>query len=437
MLKLRLSIIHKGGFQIMKKQTILLAIFVLGLTLLAQDIQQEAISINVEVPVRVYKGNNFVADLTINDFEVYEDGILQDVEAVYLINKMNIQSKEEKQTSTPETSKTFKPQTSRSFYLFFEVVEYSPNLDNAINYFFKNVLAPSDNLTIVTPMSMYRLKSEFLSKVPREEAINQVRKILRKDAWNGNSEYNYLIRDLEEIIRSMSSIGSKSRSNTPASRRTAGGGTVTVSAGGTESDPLVQLGRYEEILNNLERIRNIDQQKILDFANILKDKQGQKHVFMFYQREFIPQLTNTDYVKRLGSSGIVTKMKLIALMGYFFRDANIDIDRIKQAYADSSVSINFLFFTKPAKYIPGVQMAEHSEDVFSVFREMAQATGGIMSSSSNPEYLFKQASNAVESYYLLYYAPKNYIADGKFKTIKINVKGQSYRITHRAGYIAD
>ena len=99
--------------------------------------------------------------------------------------------------------------------------------------------------------------------------------------------------------------------------------------------------------------------------------------------------------------------------------------------------INFLFFTKPAKYIPGVQMAEHSEDVFSVFKEMAQATGGIMSSSSNPEYLFERASDAVESYYLLYYSPKNYVSDGKFKEIKINIKGQKYRISHRAGYIAD
>ncbi len=61
----------------MKKHTILLAILVLGLTLFAQEIQQQAVSINIEVPVRVYRGDNFVDDLTINDFEVYEDGILQ------------------------------------------------------------------------------------------------------------------------------------------------------------------------------------------------------------------------------------------------------------------------------------------------------------------------------------------------------------------------
>jgi len=41
------------------------------------------------------------------------------------------------------------------------------------------------------------------------------------------------------------------------------------------------------------------------------------------------------------------------------------------------------------------------------------------------------------NYYLLYYSPKNYVANGKFMEITIRVKGQNYKITHRAGYIAD
>jgi len=49
----------------------------------------------------------------------------------------------------------------------------------------------------------------------------------------------------------------------------------------------------------------------------------------------------------------------------------------------------------------------------------------------------KKAADASENYYLLYYSPKNYVANGKFKEIKIKVKGQRYKISHRAGYIAD
>ena len=194
---------------------------------------------------------------------------------------------------------------------------------------------------------------------------------------------------------------------------------------------------YEEILNRLESIRNVEQKKFLNFAKFLKEQSGQKYVFLFYQREFIPQISDKAYMSKISGGDVYTELKVTALFGYYFRNLGIDMDRIKQAYADSSISINFLFFTKPAEHIPGVRMVEHSEDIFSAFREMAQATGGITTSSANPEYLFQQASNAVENYYLLYYRPKSYRADGKFRNIKVKVKGKNYRVTHRAGYIAD
>jgi len=44
---------------------------------------------------------------------------------------------------------------------------------------------------------------------------------------------------------------------------------------------------------------------------------------------------------------------------------------------------------------------------------------------------------ASKNYYLLYYVPANYQADGKFKEIKVTVKGRSYKISNRAGYFAN
>ncbi|UCE21992.1 MAG: hypothetical protein JSV46_07215 [Candidatus Aminicenantes bacterium] len=403
----------------MKKLIFFISFITLAIILIAQEIQHEAIAINIEVPVRVYKGDNFVDDLTINDFVVYEDGILQEVLAVYLIKKTAVQRKEEMPTPKEEVKPTFKPITSRSFYLLFEVVEYSPKLSESIDYFFRNVLMPSDDLVIVTPMNTYRLKSEALSKVSTEEAIHQIREILRKDAWSGNSEYRRLNNDLIRLVRAMSPSSSIYDELSPI---------------GAIDDP---LEKYEETMNRLESIRNVDQKRLLDFAEYLKEQPGQKYVFLFYQREFIPQITDENYMAAISRNNPYEQLKVTALMGYYFRNLGFDINRIKQAYADSSISINFLFFTKPAEHIPGVRMVEHSEDIFSVFKEMAQATGGITTSSANPEYLFQRASDAVDSYYLLYYSPKNYKADGKFKNIKVKVKGKNYRVTHRAGYIAD
>ncbi len=65
-----------------------------GLPVFSQEIQHEAIAINIEVPVRVFKGDTFIDNLTVDDFEVYEEGVIQTVEAVYFIRKTEIIKKE-------------------------------------------------------------------------------------------------------------------------------------------------------------------------------------------------------------------------------------------------------------------------------------------------------------------------------------------------------
>jgi len=50
----------------MKKYIFLIGVFVLGLALLAQELQHETVAINIEVPVRVFTKGKFVEELNIN-----------------------------------------------------------------------------------------------------------------------------------------------------------------------------------------------------------------------------------------------------------------------------------------------------------------------------------------------------------------------------------
>lgn len=81
-------------------------------------------------------------------------------------------------------------------------------------------------------------------------------------------------------------------------------------------------------------------------------------------------------------------------------------------------------------------MEEHSEDLFKVFSEMAEATGGFSGSSSDSSVLFRKALDSSENYYLLYYSPLKYQNDGQFREIKVRVKDKNYRVVHRLGYFA-
>lgn len=415
----------------MRRYILIFGIFILSFGLLAQEISYQTLVINIEVPVRVFRGSIFVDNLTIDDFEVYEDGKPQRLEAVYLVNKKNIERKEEK--------KKFDPDTTRTFYLFFEITDYSPRIDDALHYFMQNVLLPEDNLVIVTPMKTYEMNPQALKLRSNDEIVKELRSLLRRDAMIGSSEYRSSLSELTKLTKAFSAVFQSTgeegiRLDTDVSSEF---------AEAYERDPTFLLSmlidNYRNVMERLEQLRYVDQSKLLDFAASLKDKDGQKYVFLFYQREYIPQVEPSLLMRiesEFQSSQHLTQ-NLAGLFSLFKRDITFDVDWVKQAYADSSASIHFMFFTQPAQHVPGIRFEEHSEDIYSAFREMAVATGGIAESSANPFMLFKSAVESSENYYILYYTPLNYRKDGQFKNIQVKIKNPDYRVIHRAGYFAN
>jgi hypothetical protein len=409
----------------MKKQIFAVLIAAFCLTFSSQQIQEERVVINVEVPIRVFDGTTFIDNLTLDDFEVYEDGKLQKVEAVYLIRRKSIERREEK--------RRFVPQISRHFFLWFEISEYMPRIGEAVDYFFNNVFSSGDNLAVITPMKAYNLKPRALELRPEEEIANQLITLLRRDAVMGNSEYRGVLKDLRELVKVIEAKGGGQGEKTSQEIEDS----LSDAYDASSLDEVVEM--YSSVVKRMESLRKIDQQKLLDFAEFLKNKDGQKHIFLFYEREFLPQLhPNTlsqfmfEYQDRPG-----LLLSLSDLFKSYKREVFIDVEKVKQAFADSSISIHFLFIKKPPELGSSLLMQERSEDVYLAFKQMAQATGGIAEISANPAYAFQRAVEAFENYYLLYYSPKDYKRDGKFKKIEVRVKGKKFNITHRAGYFAD
>ena len=75
----------------MKRISLFSAIILMGMVLFSQQIKEQATVINIEVPVRVFSGKTFVENLTIDDFEVLENGIPQHIEAVYFVKKRSVE----------------------------------------------------------------------------------------------------------------------------------------------------------------------------------------------------------------------------------------------------------------------------------------------------------------------------------------------------------
>jgi len=405
----------------MKRSIILLVFLFLSLSLPAQVEQHEVTVRNVVVPVRVLDGNRFVNDLTIEDFELFEDGKLQKIEALYLVQKSDIKRK--------ESGADYNPQLSRHLYLLFQIADYNPRLAEAISHLFNNVIQPGDSLTVMTPMDTYALSKRALNSKPKEVISTELQSIVRKDTQMGGANYRSLMTDLKRLVTSISASG---------------GETPVLS--GLESDSSTSmfslenlLVRYQETLEKMENLRVVDEEKFLQFAQQLKQYEGQKSVFFFYQREFRPEIS-LSILNRLTSSH-QDEPEILAQVQNLFqlyqRQPMFNTQRIIAAFADASISFNFIFMHKDPEFVSGVIMREQSEDMFNSFSQVAQATGGIVDSSQNPAYAFKHAAEIAESYYLLYYSPIDYKKDGQFKSINIRLIDKNYRLSYRLGYIAN
>jgi len=420
----------------MSARTVLRLLVVLAVALAAaasmaaQEIRHETRTINIEVPVRVFKGGAFVDDLTIADFELFEDGRPQTLDAVYLVKKSVVERKDE--------TKTFEPDTGRHFYLFFEMTEYDPKLREALDYFVKRVLAPGDEFVVVTPLKTYRMKSDILKTQTRDLVFERIMGLLRRDILVGNAEYNDVIEEMQELASTMAASitanTSVQQSTTPVNPFTAGDTIFDVN---TSMEELLQL--YAGCLGRLEHIRDLDEAKVRGLADHLRGQTGQKEIFLFYQREYVPKIDPSIlsilmsvYNERPDITETVT-----SVFEFFRRDTPLEVGPVKRSFSDTGATVHFLYLTRPAPKGRGVVMEEQSEDIFAPFREMSLATGGFMASTANLGAAMKEAVAASENYYLLYYTPRDYKADGTFRNLKVKVKGREVRVSHRQGYIAD
>jgi hypothetical protein len=198
-----------------------------------QDISHVVKVVNIEIPVRVFQGDVFVDNLGIEDFELIEDGRIQDISGVVLVKKTSV---------LREEGRTSDPRVSRTFVFLFQLSDYFPDIAKAVDHFLTDIFLPGDTLIVITPLRSYSLKGDALEKMSRDAVRDRLMSILRTDVAIGGAEYKNILRELHSLL----------------------------SEGITEES----LTYYEETLNRLETLRVVDQAKMIEFARFLKDREG-------------------------------------------------------------------------------------------------------------------------------------------------------------------
>jgi len=389
----------------------------------AQSVQSTGVT-PIEVQVRVFDGARFVDDLKLGDFVVTEDGFPMAVDTLHLVKGRSVARRE-----GPETHQ---PNMARTFYLMFQTVDWDPKLGQAIDNLFSSVLAAGDAMTLITPTKPYALQKDALATKTPAEMSKAMQDILKKDIQAGGGQYRDMTRELTRLTRSIGSNG--------------GGGAKedieeeadTESAAGFGLEQ--QIDHYRNALMTMESLRLVDEKKLLAFASSLKAVPGQKIVYLFYAREFRPEINprSIQSLLTLYQDNPTISGNLMDLFQLYKHETTFKADLVKKAFADAGIVFNFIFMDKKSKRVFGAYMREQSEDIFPGFRDIAAATGGITETSQNPASAFAHASAASGDYYLLSYIPPASGAGGGFRTIqvKVNKPGVSYQVINRLGYFA-
>jgi len=318
------------------------------------------------------------------------------------------------------------PYGGKHYYFLFQMQEYDSKIEPLIDFFMNRIYRPEDSLHITTPADSYNLKRDIIESKTRSGIAADIIAVLKRDTQTGAGLMRDMIRDLRRLT---TAIRGYDHGLVPI-RDIDSESTSTSFAGNI---PML-LTQYKDQLAKLDSLRLIKGDYFLEFARRLRRLAGEKVVFFFYQKEFLPE-PGASVLSRLEASDEVGG-QVREVFQYYHRDFYSNLQVLKQVYSDSSLIFNLIFFNVQPKSSPGIVMKEQSEDVFSILSQLAEATGGIVDTTPNPDMAFKNTVGRLNSHYLLYYQPTNYKEDGSFHAITIKTK-KGDRVVHRQGYYAE
>jgi VWFA-related protein len=405
-------------------------------------VQAETTAILVDVVVRDRKGQP-VTDLTSNDFELYEDGILQEIGAL---------------------------------------TRYTSDADAAAVT--STTPAPSATTTAVKPPA--QLTPEPVIALVFDRLTPEARVVARKAALGYVGEraqtegriavfgidlslltYQSYTRDAGLLKKAIADVGVRSiaqfESHTEKARELAqqaagaAGSMSALQAGGQGAGQAAQSGagagaadamfaqmqqRTLETFDMLER----DEQglsttnALMAVVNSMRELPGRKSVVVFSEGVAIP----ANVAARFRS--VIDTANRANVSIYAMDAGGLRAESTTQQTADSvNAAAARTLRRNPTADVVGAPMTEALErnedtlrrDPHSGLGQLSDETGGVLIGNTNDLTSgLKRIDQDMRNYYMLSYVPKNDKFDGKFRAITVKVKRGGVNVASRKGYYA-
>jgi len=392
----------------------------------AQESSQEEVTVTVvEVPVRVLLKGRAVRDLTKDDFEVYENGVRQDITQFEIISK-KIASPG---TAAPPEQKA-QPK-KRLFLLIFNIFDYDDGVGEAIDFFFRDVFRPDDQAMAITEDLVLSLERGRKA----DELILNLKQGLKKYKAISTQNTLRVFRELRhEADRVLSAL------------RGSGMGDIS-----TLDQAMIRFFENYQTAWASYRLQYLapDVSFYQTLARRVRSIEAEKWAICFQQRDLFPQLKSASRldieIRNWLDSQINPEDQIKArmvqarqqdLQRSFAVSGLVSPDLLRDIFLSADVTFH-LVLLKSFRTLQDqdFELEEIGQDYEESFKKISLATGGYLAFSNRPAEALQEAVRTEDYHYLLVYSPKESSAQKK-REIEVRVNRSGVDVIFLKNYVA-
>ncbi|MCI0470394.1 MAG: hypothetical protein L0Y73_01920, partial [Candidatus Aminicenantes bacterium] len=380
-----------------------------------ETIREEVKVVHVEVPVRVFYKGKPVDNLTIDDFELYEDKKLQTISSFTVVKK-SIKIKDS--TNAP----------SRFFVLVFRVTNYNKEFQDGVKHLFDNILDKNDGLLILAndeSMTIDNLGN-------KEEALSRLNKLLSEQGQLARGQMNSYLKRIEQELgmnKFKVSLSQANYGNIQDFLRKY----LTTWKEYKERYLMPNLGRYYAFARHLETVKR------------------EKWVINFFQMETLPDIVMTNEIRRMLNNFIDSLLEstnaeqvsygriLRTLAAEINEESNIKLtfpveDVSRLFYKVDAVFHTIFMTTTFGLEVKDFENSKIIKDMMDCLGDITRSSGGTLEAANDIQPAIDKIIAGESLYYRLTYSPQNPQKPGK---IKIKTGNKKYDVRYDDNFRAD
>jgi len=389
-----------------------------------EDTQEEVTVTAVEVPVRVLEKGQAVRGLSRDDFEVYENGVKQEITHFEIISKKI--SPPEAAAAPAQERQTRK----RLFLLIFNIFDYDDSVGEAIDLFFRDVFEPGDQVTAITEdmvLSLGQAKKADELVLNLKQGLHKYKAISVQNTQRVFRELRYEADRLLNALR------------------------------GTQADNFsldqAMIRFFENYQNVWDAYRRQYLMPDVAFYQALTRKirtiEAEKWAICFQQRDLFPELKSASRleteIRNWVDSQVTPEDQIKArmvqarqqdLQRRLALSELVSPDLFRDIFLNADVTFH-LVLLKSFRTLQDqdFELKEIAQDYEESFRKISRATGGYLALSNRPAEALLEAVQTEDYHYLLVYSPAGISAKQK-REIEVRVKRSGAEVSFLKNYVA-